>query len=46
MAYECGEPLYYKLQLIMNYPKLEMTYDVTPCNSDVKSNIQPAEIKF
>lgn len=45
IACECGETFTLKT-VIMNCPKCEMTYAVTPCSSDVKSNIKPAGINY
>ncbi|MCM3727786.1 hypothetical protein M3226_19180 [Neobacillus cucumis] len=42
---ECGET--FTLQIIvMNCPKCEMTYAVTPCGSSDKNNIKAAGIKY
>jgi len=42
---ECGET--FKLEtVIMNCPKCEMTYAVTPCSSDDINNIKLAGIKY
>ena len=42
---ECGETFTFE-KVIMNCPKCEMTYAVTPCSSDDISNIKPAGIKY
>lgn len=45
MICECGET--FSLQtVIMNCPKCEMTYAVTPCASNDKSNVKLAGIKY
>lgn len=42
---ECGET--FRLEtVIMNCPKCEMTYAVTPCGSDDLNNIKHAGIKY
>ncbi len=41
----CGETFTFKT-VIMNCPKCEMTYAVTPCSSDDRSKIKPAGIKY
>ena len=42
---ECGET--FTLQtIVMNCPKCEMTYAVTPCGSADKNNIKVAGIKY
>lgn len=42
---ECGETFTLKT-VIMNCPKCEMTYGVTPCGSGDRNNIKPAGIKY
>jgi hypothetical protein len=42
---ECGETFTLET-VIMNCPKCEMTYAVTPCGSDDKDNIMLAGIKY
>jgi hypothetical protein len=42
---ECGETFIFDT-VIMNCPKCEMTYAVTPCGSADKNNIKPAGIKY
>jgi hypothetical protein len=42
---ECGEIFTLKT-VIMNCPKCEMTYAVTPCGSDNSNNIKQAGIKY
>jgi hypothetical protein len=42
---ECGETFTLKT-VIMNCPKCEMTYAVTPCGSSERSNIKLAGIKY
>lgn len=42
---ECGETFIFK-KVIMNCPKCEMTYAVTPCGSDDIRKIKPAGIKY
>ncbi|WP_042348148.1 hypothetical protein [Bacillus massiliigorillae] len=42
---ECGETFTLET-VIMNCPKCEMTYAVTPCGSDSIENIKPAGIKY
>jgi Zn finger protein HypA/HybF involved in hydrogenase expression len=42
---ECGETFTLKT-VIMNCPKCEMTYAVTPCGSDDSRNIKLAGIKY
>ncbi|MGM9926776.1 MAG: hypothetical protein ACI35P_02400 [Bacillus sp. (in: firmicutes)] len=42
---ECGEAFTLKT-VIMNCPKCEMTYAVTPCSSADINNIKPAGIKY
>lgn len=42
---ECGE-IFTLETLVMNCPKCEMTYAVTPCGSDDLNNIKPAGIKY
>jgi len=42
---ECGETFILET-VIMNCPKCEMTYAVTPCGSDDKNNIKLAGIKY
>ena len=42
---ECGETFILQT-LIMNCPKCEMTYAVTPCGSGEVNNIMPAGIKY
>jgi Zn finger protein HypA/HybF involved in hydrogenase expression len=42
---ECGER--FTLQtIVMNCPKCEMTYAVTPCSSGDETKIKPAGIKY
>lgn len=44
---ECGCGEIFTLDtVIMNCPKCEMTYAVTPCGSDNKNNIKLAGIKY
>lgn len=42
---ECGET-FTMVTVVMNCPRCEMTYAVTPCNSDQKDKIKPAGIKY
>ncbi|MGJ7922279.1 hypothetical protein [Neobacillus sp. LXY-4] len=42
---ECGETFVLE-KVIMNCPKCEMTYAVTPCGSSDKNNIKLAGIKY
>ena len=42
---ECGETFTLET-VIMNCPKCEMTYAVTPCGSSDSNNIKPAGIKY
>ena len=42
---ECGETSVMKT-VIMNCPKCDMTYGVTPCSSGVLENIKPAGIGY
>ena len=42
---DCGETFILET-VIMNCPKCEMTYAVTPCGSDDINNIRPAGIKY
>lgn len=42
---ECGETFTLET-VIMNCPKCEMTYAVTPCGSDDFNNIKQAGIKY
>jgi Zn finger protein HypA/HybF involved in hydrogenase expression len=42
---ECGETFTVET-VIMNCPKCEMTYAVTPCGSDDSNNIKRAGIKY
>lgn len=42
---ECGE-VFSLQKVIMNCPKCEMTYAVTPCGSDDKNNIKRAGIQY
>ncbi|RSK27663.1 hypothetical protein EJF36_12680 [Bacillus sp. HMF5848] len=42
---ECGES-FTMVTVVMNCPKCEMTYAVTPCGSDDISKIKPAGIKY
>ncbi|WP_253701937.1 hypothetical protein [Bacillus sp. FJAT-27445] len=42
---ECGEAFVLKT-VVMNCPKCEMTYGVTPCSSGDKNNIKPAGIAY
>lgn len=42
---ECGESFVLKT-VIMNCPKCNMTYAVTPCSSDKIENIKPAGIRY
>jgi hypothetical protein len=42
---DCGETFILKT-VIMNCPKCEMTYAVTPCGSEDFNNIMPAGIKY
>jgi hypothetical protein len=42
---ECGETFTLET-IIMNCPKCEMTYAVTPCGSDDKNNIKLAGVKY
>ena len=42
---ECGETFSLET-VIMNCPKCEMTYAVTPCGSDDINNIKMAGIKY
>ncbi|MBB6445272.1 hypothetical protein [Bacillus benzoevorans] len=42
---ECGETFTLKT-VIMNCPKCEMTYAVTPCGSDDYNNIKKAGISY
>ncbi|MBD3108195.1 hypothetical protein IEO70_07420 [Bacillus sp. AGMB 02131] len=45
IACECGENFTMET-VIMNCPKCEMTYAVTPCSSDEINNIKPAGINY
>jgi Zn finger protein HypA/HybF involved in hydrogenase expression len=45
IACECGETFTLE-KVIMNCPKCEMTYAVTPCSSDDINNIKLAGIKY
>ncbi|MDP4085633.1 MAG: hypothetical protein Q8934_13595 [Bacillota bacterium] len=45
MKCECGETFTLET-VIMNCPKCEMTYAVTPCGSHDINNIKPAGIKY
>lgn len=45
IACECGESFTLET-VIMNCPKCEMTYAVTPCSSDEIGNIKPAGINY
>ena len=45
IACECGE-IFVLEKVVMNCPKCEMTYAVTPCSSSDKNNIKPAGIKY
>ena len=45
MNCECGETFVLKT-VIMNCPKCEMTYAVTPCSSSDINNVKPAGIKY
>lgn len=42
---DCGESFTLET-VIMNCPKCEMTYAVTPCGSDDENNIRLAGIKY
>lgn len=42
---DCGETFLLQT-VIMNCPKCEMTYAVTPCGSDNKNNIKQAGINY
>ena len=42
---ECGETFTLE-KVIMNCPKCEMTYAVTPCSSDDINNIKLAGLKY
>ncbi|WP_071394892.1 hypothetical protein [Bacillus tuaregi] len=45
IACDCGE-VFTLEKVIMNCPKCEMTYAVTPCGSDDCNNIMQAGIKY
>ena len=45
IACECGE-VFTLEKVIMNCPKCEMTYGITPCSSDDKTNLKPAGIRY
>ncbi|CAM3925277.1 hypothetical protein [Mesobacillus zeae] len=42
---ECGE-VFTLETVVMNCPKCEMTYAVTPCGSEDINNVKPAGIKY
>jgi hypothetical protein len=42
---QCGE-IFTLEKVIMNCPKCEMTYGVTPCSSDDINKVRPAGIKY
>lgn len=45
MKCECGETFVLKT-VVMNCPKCEMTYAVTPCSSSDINNVKAAGIKY
>lgn len=42
---ECGQKFSLE-KVLMNCPKCEMTYAVTPCSSDDINNVKPAGYKY